>query len=138
MIDGIRIFTTDQVWQGIIKNLGGIIVADKNMADVNLDAMKVKQPISMIELKSQILQTAAQNQKKIILKVFGCDVALSDLQMRIVVLLARAGSISSANMKSVLGIAPDATTHAIDTAIYNLRRVFGRDFIKLKNGRYEL
>lgn len=138
MLDSVSIFTTDKVWKNILENFGARIVADKNLADVDFDALDFTTPIGGDELKAKILDVAEKNQKKIINSVFGRPVAIPQLQMQIIVLLARTGGMSAADIKKVIGFAPDATTHAIDTAIYNLRRVYGRDFIKLKNGRYEL
>ena len=41
-------------------------------------------------------------------------------------------------LKCALGYSPDASTHTVDTAIYQLRRAYGRDFILNTDGVYSL
>lgn len=71
-------------------------------------------------------------------KLFGKTVVLPYQQMQIIMLLFKTGGMSAGELKNVLGYSSDTTTHTIDTAIYNLRRVYGRDFIKNENGKYLL
>jgi hypothetical protein len=56
--------------------------------------------------------------------------------MNIVVLLFKTGGMSVNDLKNVLGYSPDIATHTIDTAIYQLRKTYGRNFIKNENGKY--
>ena len=41
-------------------------------------------------------------------------------------------------LKNALGYMPNVATHTIDTAIYNMRKLYGRDFIKRENGVYKI
>ena len=45
---------------------------------------------------------------------------------------------SADELKIKMGYAPNSNTHTIETLVYNIRKKMGQDFIKLKNGRYEL
>lgn len=134
MLQDIRIFTTDEVWRQILTAMSATIVNDVHLADVNLDAIGIEPQISALELKALILNTLELNQQAIIEHIFGRPVHLSALQMQIVVLLYQTGGMSAHDLRSVL--APNIATHTIDTAIYQLRKVYGRDFVKNENGKY--
>ena len=136
MLNGLRIFTGDDVWRKILNDFGAVVVDQKNIADVNIDSMGLVMPVAPLELKSQILNEIEQSQQKIIKQVFKKTVQLPRLQSQIVVFLFKTGGMSVADLKQVLGYAPDATTHTIDTAIYQLRKIHGYDFIKNENGKY--
>ncbi len=136
MLNGIRIFTSNNTWRRILACLDASIVTDPKFADVNIDSMKLGGTVSSIELKSLILQRIDDNQQKILKQVFGGTVALPRLQMQIIVLLYQTGGMSAGDLKTILGYVPDVATHTIDTAIYNLRKAYGRDFIKNKDGKY--
>ncbi len=138
MLNGIVIYTADNVWREILCDLNATIADSAAVADLDFDSMDVPAALNPIELKSLLLNAADAARKNIINNVFGKDVALSDLQMRIVSLLYNSGGVSAEQLKSRLGFAPNVATHAADTAIYNLRKIFGRDFIKLENGKYVL
>ena len=60
------------------------------------------------------------------------------MQSQIVVWLRRRGAMTGDELKQAMGYAPDAATHTIDTAIYQLRKTYGRDFIINTNGVYSL
>lgn len=134
MLNDIRIYTTDAIWRQILTSLGAVIVDDQSVAELNLDQMDVATNISPIELKSLVLNTVETNQQNIIKKIFKKSIMLPQLQMQIVVLLYQTGGLSGEKLRSIL--APDITTHTIDTAIYQLRKTYGRDFIKNENGKY--
>lgn len=134
MLQDIRIFTTDEIWRQIVSAMSATIVNDVLRADVNLDAMDIEPGISALELKALILNTMESNQQKIVDCIFGRPVHLSALQMQIVILLYQTGGMSAHELRSIL--APDMTTHTIDTAIYQLRKLYGRDFVKNENGKY--
>lgn len=131
MLNGIRIFTSDEVWRTILSDMGAEIAPD----GLDFDRLKISIPITTLELKSAILSAIDSRNKKIIGKLCGRDAQLSDIQARIVIALVDAPRTMS-ELKNILGFAPDVATHSADTAIYNLRKIFGRDFIKFENGKY--
>ena len=55
---------------------------------------------------------------------------------QILVCLYKTGGMTALQLKDALGYAPNASTHAVDTAIYQLRRMYGREFIQNNNGVY--
>ena len=136
MLSGFKIFSSDPVWQQIITELGGTVTTDSVLCDVNLDVLDLKSPISPSMLKSSII--AATDNTAIINSVFGKHVSLSPIQSQIVTLLYKSGGMSADDLKVALGYAPDATTHSVETAIYELRKLYGRDFIKNINGIFKL
>ncbi len=133
MLDHIRVFSADAIWRQILGDLGAI-VCDEQTADVNIDTLGLVYPINAIELKAAIL--AAIDDGALVRQIFGRDIVLSDLQKRIVKLLYKSGGMGGADLRRAMGYAPGAVTHTIDTAIYQMRRVYGRDIIQNKNGVY--
>ena len=71
-------------------------------------------------------------------RIFGRAVSLSRPQAKIVVALYKSGGMTSDELKVALGYAHDTATHAVDTAIYQLRKTFGHDFIINSKGVYSL
>ncbi|MDR1337921.1 MAG: hypothetical protein LBJ73_02740 [Rickettsiales bacterium] len=138
MLQGVRIYTTDAVWRKVLQDLGAMIVDGASVADVDFDSLDIPSPVFPMKLKSIILASIDKAQRDIMEKVFHMPVALPRLQMRIVVLLHQTGGMFINDLKNVLGILPDVATHAIDTAIYQLRKTYGRDFIKNDNGKYSI
>lgn len=136
MLDGIVIYTADNVWREILRDLGASLAESVNTADVDFDSLGLAAGIGSAELKSAVLNAADIARKNVVQNVFGKNVSLPELQMRIVSILYNTGGISTVDLKTALGFAPDVATHSADTAIYNLRKTFGRDFIKLENGKY--
>lgn len=135
MLNGISIYVTDVVWKKILGDFGANIIANKNIADVDFDSLDIQPGINSLELKSAVLNAANSIQKNIMLRVFGRMVKLPEMQMRIVTLLSRR-EMSSGELRIALGFSSDSATHAVDTAISQLRKKFGREFIQNKNGRY--
>lgn len=138
MLTGIRLCTVDDVWRKVLCDLGATVVDDPKIADLNLDSIDLELPVSSNVLKSIIIKAMDEQHQKIINEIFGAPVALPALQMQIIVLLHKSGGVSASEIKTILGYSPDAATHTIDTAIYNLRKLYGRDFIQLENGKYHL
>lgn len=136
MLNGISIYATNKVWRKILIDLGATLVDDSKLADLNFDSLKVTDNLTPIELQSIILNTIDTNQREIIKKIFKKSEVLPSLQKSIVVLLYKTGGISASDLKSVMGYSPDIATHTIDTAIYQLRKTYGKDFIKNENGKY--
>lgn len=136
MLKDIRIFSADPVWRKILTDLEAVVLDSPDVADVNLDDLNLDFPITTLELKAAILK--AIDNTNILKHVFGEQVNLSQLQTQIVVWLYRTGGMSVAELKNVSGFAPNMTTHAVDTAIYQLRKLYGHDFILNKDGKYYL
>ena len=136
MLSGFKIFSSDPVWQQIVTELGAAVTTDSVLCDVNLDTLNLKTPVSPSLLKSSII--AATDNTAIIDSVFGEHVSLSHIQSQIVTLLYKTGGMSADDLKVALGYAPDATTHSVETAIYELRKLYGHDFIKNINGIFKL
>lgn len=136
MFQGIKIYASDRYWNQIFADLGAEIVDSKNAADVIFDDIDIKPPISMPDLQNIIFDCC--NNTDIIHKIFGKDVTLSALQHRIVVLLYKNPDITMRDLKNALGLTPDVATHAVETAIYQLRKTYGHDFIQNIDGGYRL
>ncbi|MBQ7949804.1 MAG: helix-turn-helix domain-containing protein [Alphaproteobacteria bacterium] len=136
MLTGLRIYTSDQIWRQILTDLNATVVDAPSATDLNMDDMDIPCPVNMLQLRSLLL--AAADNSGIITRVFGRPVSLPRLQTQIVVALYKSGGMTSPQLKNALGYAADTSTHTVDTAIYNLRKVYGRDFIINKNGIYTL
>ena len=136
MFKGIKIYTSDKYWNHIFTDLGADIVDSKNTADVVFDDVNIDAPVSILDLQDIIFNR--QNNSDIIRSVFGTDVALSVLQRKIIVLLYKNPNISMRELKDALGLAPDIATHSVENAIYQLRKVYGHEFIQNINGGYKI
>ena len=137
MLNGIRIYSSNPTWRHILTEFGATVTDAPNVLDVNFDDLEPATPISPTELKSLILNCA--DNTKILQSIFKGNVPqLSDIQENVIVSLWRGGAMSGNELKNALGFMPDVATHTIDTAIYNIRKLCGRDFIILENGVYKL
>ncbi len=134
MLTGIRIYSSDVVWRNILADLNAVVLDAPDTAEVNLDDISLDIPVSALDLKAVIL--SALDNTKILQDIFGKAVYLPQLQAQIVVWLYKTGGLSLNALKKVLGYMPNMTTHAVDTAIYQLRKNYGKDFIQNKNGVY--
>lgn len=126
----------DAVWREILRDLNATVLDVPNGGAVDFDALNVAPGINMMDLKALIL--AANDNTDVLLRVCGTPTRLPRLHAEIVALLYKTGGISINGIKDAIGYAPDATTHVIDNAIYQLRRTYGRDFIINDNGVYRL
>lgn len=136
MLKGVRIYTSDIVWRQILGDFGATVLDAPNATDINFDNLNVCAPLNSMELKSIIL--SANDDSVILQKIFGTDVLLPMLQTQIIVTLYKSGGMTGNELRRALGYAPDATTHAVDTAIYQLRRTYGRGVIVNTNGVYRI
>ena len=136
MLDNIKIYTSDKYWHGILADLGANLVESPDCADVILDDIKINAPISVDDLQQSILNQF--NNNDIIADVFGHDIVLPELQRKIVVALYKNPNIQIRELKLLVGVMPDITTHSVETAIYQLRKTFGHDFILNENGGYRI
>ena len=136
MLKGIRVYSADSVWRNILHDLGATVLDAPTVTDVNLDSLSVSMPVSLLELKAAIIN--ASDASKIITKIFGTHVRLSNLHTQIIVHLYKSGGMDSVSLKSALGYSADATTHTVDTGIYQLRKMYGHDFIINDKGVYRI
>ena len=136
MTETIKIYTSDECWQHIFSDLGVAVVDAPNVADIVFDDINIKGPVSITELKS-IIFSKLDNQD-IIKSVLGRYIVLPKLQQKIIVSLYKNPDISINELKNNLGFLPDVTTHTVENAIYQLRKNYGRDFIKNAKGKYRL
>lgn len=136
MLDGIRIYCSDLAWRQILSDLNATLSETPGFADLNFDLLKIDTPISVIDLKTLILKST--DDSEIIRKIFGSNVNLTRLQSMIVVSLYKTGGLNAEELKIALGYSPNATTHTVDTAIYQLRKMYGHDFIKNNQGIYSI
>lgn len=136
MLSGVRIYTSDNTWRQILGDLNAIILNAPDATCVNFDELSVSDVMSAVELKALVLQAADDG--RILTQIFGTPQSLPRIQTQIIALLYKTGGMTMSELKHALGYAPDIATHTVDTAIYNLRRVYGRDFIKNLNGVYSL
>ncbi len=136
MLSGVRIYTSDNTWRQILGDLNAIILNVPDAACVNFDELSVADTMSAVELKALVLQAADEG--RILTQIFGAPQSMPRIQTQIIALLYKTGGMTMSELKRALGYAPDIATHTVDTAIYNLRRAYGRDFIKNLNGVYSL
>ena len=136
MLNGVRIYATDKIWRQILADFGATVLDAPNITDLNFDDLVFPNVIAPLQLKSAIL--SATDSTNVLSKIFGGRVSLPYLQGQIVVLLYKTGGLSYGDLRGALGFAPDVATHTIDTAIYQLRQKYGRDFIQNINGIYKL
>ena len=136
MLSGIRVFSSDLVWCQILSDLNAVVLDMPSATDINLDNVDIPTPISAQELKALLIR--AGDNTDILNTVFGRPVSLSNLQSQIIATLYNTGGLSLSHLKVALGYAPDTSTHAVDTAIYQLRKMFGHEFIINDNGVYRL
>ncbi len=136
MLKDIRIFSADKIWRKILADFDAVVPDSPDTADINLDDLELVLPVSALNLKTAILE--GLDKTEVLQKIFGKPVNLSELQTKIVVWLYKSGEMSAVDLKNVSGYSPDMATHAIDTAIYQLRKIYGRDFIQNKDGKYRL
>jgi len=135
MLNGISFWTDDIIWRHILTDLGAEFV-DRQFADVVFSSGK---KLSPIELKAEILRQIDAREDEIIKKLCGAE-ALTGSQKKIIIALYRGGKlgVSADELQQWLGYSIGATTNTANTAIYQLRKIFGKDFITNKNGRYQL
>lgn len=136
MLSGIRIFSSDGIWRQILTDLNATVLDAPNTTDLNLDDMDLPGVVSPMELKALLLN--ASDNSHVLQEFFGTSVSLPYIQGRLVVALYKSGGMTSPELKVAMGYASDTSTHTVDTAIYQLRRRFGRDFIINNNGVYKL
>lgn len=136
MMENTRIYTVDKYWRQIFTDLGMIVVDSPNIADVVFDDIDVKKPISIMNLQNIILNQL--DNADIVREVFGSDVALSNLQHKLIVMLYKKPDITMRELKTALGLSPDITTHSVETAIYQLRKKYGHNVILNTNGKYKI
>lgn len=136
MLSGIRVYSSDKVWQKILSDFNATVLNAPDLADVNLDELGLDLPVTPVDLKTAIL--SAMDNTKVLQKIFGHSVYLPQMQTQIIVWLDKTGGMSLNALKQALGFLPNMTTHAVDTAIYQLRKTYGHDFIKNENGVYRL
>ena len=136
MLTGIRVFSSDPIWRQILADLNACVLDSPGEMGANLDEMDLETPFSPVGLKASLL--SANDISSILNSVFGRPVSLSQIQSQIVSALYSSDGLSASQLKSALGYAADTTTHAVDTAIYQLRKVYGRDFIINQDGVYKL
>lgn len=136
MLNGIRVYSADPFWRNILTDLGATVLDSPNTSDLNFDSLHISMPVSPMQLKAALLDVA--DSSNIIRKIFGINVRLSNLHTQIVVQLYKSGGMNAAKLKSVMGYSADAATHTVDTAIYQLRKLYGHDFIVNENGVYKI
>lgn len=135
-MENTRIYTADKYWRQIFTDLGMVVVDSPNVADVVFDNIDVKKPISIMNLQNIILNQL--DNADIVREVFGSDVALSNLQHKLIVMLYKKPDITMRELKTSLGLSPDITTHSVETAIYQLRKKYGHNVILNTNGKYKI
>lgn len=136
MLKSIKIYTSDTYWNHILKELGADIVDSPNVADVVFDDLVIDAPVYVGELRNIILSNVDNNE--IIHNVFGTNVNISQLQRKIIVMLYKNPNINMNQLKDLLGMSPDVSSHAVETAIYQLRKIYGHDIIINENGKYKI
>ncbi len=136
MTENIKIYTSDEYWQHIFTDLGAVVVATPNVADIDFDDDIVSAPISINDLKSTIFNRL--DNQDIIKNIFGKYVILPILQHKIIITLYKNPDISIHRLKELLGFLPDVATHTVENAIYQLRKNYGHDFIQNAKGKYKI
>ncbi|MBQ4130552.1 MAG: hypothetical protein ACLRFP_00100 [Alphaproteobacteria bacterium] len=136
MLTGVRIYCSDPIWRQILTDLNATVLNAPSTTDLNFDDIDIAETLSPMDLQVAILNAADSGH--LLRQVFGTDVSLPRIQSQIVVALYKSGGMTATELKCALGYAPDVATHTVDTAIYQLRKLYGRGFIKNTNGVYRL
>ena len=136
MLSGIRILSEDPIWRQILSELNATVLDTPTVTDVNIANLDITAPVHPMELKARIL--SATDNSRLLGQIFGTPTTLPYIQGKLLIALYKSGGMSSSDLKHALGYAADTSTHTVDTAIYQLRRKFGRDFIITNNGKYKL
>jgi hypothetical protein len=136
MLENIKVYTADEFWNHIFSDLGVIVVDSPNAADVVFDDIDTNTPISVSQLQERIL--AQFENKDIIRTVFGREIVLPRLQHKIIVILCKNPNITMRELKDMIGVLPDVTTHAVENAVYQLRKTYGCDIIQNIDGKYRI
>ena len=136
MLNGIRVYSADAFWRNILGDLGATVLDAPNTTDLNFDSLRIVMPTTPLQLKAALLD--ATDSSNIIRKIFGTNVRMSNLHAQIIVHLYKSGGMDATALKTALGYSADTTTHTIDTAIYQLRKLYGHDFIINDNGVYKI
>ncbi len=136
MLENVKIYASDEYWKHILADLGATIVDNANIADVVFDDIKVAAPIAATDLCGLIFSNI--NNDEIIRQIFGADVILPTLQHKIVVLLYKNPDISMCDLKKAIGVLPGVSSHTVETAVYQLRKKYGHDFIVNTDGKYKI
>ena len=136
MADNIKIYATDEYWRHIFTDLGATVVDVKNIADVVFDNLNMSLPISISHLKSIVFKSL--DNQEIIKNIFGEYIILPVLQHKIIITLYNNPNISINELKNLIGVLPNITTHTVENAIYQLRKKYGHDFIINTKGKYKI
>lgn len=136
MLAGIRIYTSDSVWRQIFTDLNAVVLDSPFMSDLDFDNIAPDHILTSIELKTLIL--SAVDNTELLRSILGADVSLPRIQAQIIVLLYKNSGLTLAQLKQALGYSSDIATHSIDTAIYQLRKKYGREIIENDGGVYKL
>lgn len=136
MLENVKIYTSDKYWKQIFTDLGATVVDAKTTADIVFDDIDIVAPVSVIDLQNIICDHV--NNTDVIHRVFGKYVVLPALQHKIIVLLYKNPNMTMSELKTALGVLPDVATHAVENAVYQLRKVYGRDIIQNIDGKYKI
>ena len=136
MLTGVRIYSSDTVWRQILRELNADVLETPTKIDLNFEDLNIKHRITPLELKEIIIRS--MDNDEILQKIFGYPVHLSRIKSQILIALYKTGGMTGAELKNALGYAPNTSTHTIDTAIYQLRRTYGNNFIENTNGVYSI
>ena len=136
MAGNIKIYATDEYWRHIFVDLGAVVVDSKNIADVVFDNLNMSLPISISNLKSIVFKSL--DNQEIIKNIFGEYIILPVLQHKIIITLYNNPNISINELKNLIGVLPNVTTHTVENAIYQLRKKYGHDFIINTKGKYKI
>jgi hypothetical protein len=150
MINEITFWTDDKVWRGILSDLGAVF-APRDTADVIWcpphpafakgygGLRRGAPPLRGGHIKAEILRLRDLRESQILKKVCG-NTSVSEAQKKLIIALYRAGEngASADELQQQLGYAIGAKTNAANTAIYQLRKIFGKEFIRNEGGRYKL
>lgn len=136
MFGGIHLYCSDSIWRQIFADLNATVHDTPSISVINFDELCIPPSVGLLELKSIILDAADSG--RILGQIFGHSVSLPQLQTKLLVLLYKSGGMTASQLKNALGYAPDTATHTIDTAIYQLRKTYGRGFIRNTNGVYSI
>lgn len=136
MFTGIQIFSSDPIWRQIFSDLNATVHEKPSISVINFDDLSVPPSVGLLELKSLILDAADIG--RVLYEIFGKNVSLPQIQSQLLVLLYKSGGMTANQLKHALGYAPEAATHTVDTAIYQLRKTYGHNFIRNTKGVYSI
>ena len=137
MPNTVQFWTDDKIWAGILTDMGYAVADATHGADFIW--MPPSGPLTPMELRGEVLGQIDAARIADMRAIFGERAnTVGGVQEKIALMLYRRGGLTIRQINEFLGYSAETKTHTADTAIYQLRRTFGNQFIMCNNGIYSL